>query len=233
MTTVPVTEKSTGSPDHGHPVKTVRTLTPVAAARALKVRRETVHRWMASGRLPVVVELNAEGRPVRRVPVEAIEEMVRDGVRDPSPATQAAQRAHAVTVTGSEPQDPALIERLVHPRRLTIRLEQFGVAGKQRRPVGRSGGHGEAVRERNGMSRTCRGPRPACARPVTCTRRARAHPERLPAGRASARGDLGDGRGPIAPDLWYHGGCAGPKKKAPLLRGIREVRPGRLELPRP
>jgi Helix-turn-helix domain len=113
VTTVPVTEKSTGSPDHDHSVKTVRTLTPVAAARALKVRRETVHRWMASGRLPVVVELNAQGRPVRRVPVEAIEEMVREGVRDPSPATQAAQRDHAITVTGSEPQSPELVERLV------------------------------------------------------------------------------------------------------------------------
>ncbi len=78
--TMPELDIATLPPDHGHAAQA--TVTPAAAARALRVRRETVHRWIKAGKLDVVVERNAQGRAVRRVPVVAIEALIRDGARD-------------------------------------------------------------------------------------------------------------------------------------------------------
>jgi hypothetical protein len=105
-------------------------VTFAAAARALRVRRETVHRWARDGRIPVVVGTNRQGRPVRRVPVAAIEALVAEGGRGPEPAELAEAElaagasviapGHAPDATGAPGHDHAANEVAELRERLAI-----------------------------------------------------------------------------------------------------------------
>lgn len=61
------------------------TYSPAQAARALKVSRETVHRWINTGKLDHVMEAGKSGRLVRRVPIGAIREHIAAGIRETLP----------------------------------------------------------------------------------------------------------------------------------------------------
>lgn len=94
------------------------TVSPAQAARALKVRRETVHRWMKAGRLAYVLEKNAQGREVRRVPLSAIEKAVGDGVRDDTTPVVDVPAVEQVIVP-----DPAQTARLLLVEKTVATLE--------------------------------------------------------------------------------------------------------------
>lgn len=90
------------------------TLSPQDAAIALKVRRETVHRWIKQGKLACVLEPNKQGRLFRRVPVSAIEAMIKQGIleelpRGAVPPLRSVPPQSPLTAPTDEQESPAIL----------------------------------------------------------------------------------------------------------------------------
>jgi hypothetical protein len=118
--TAPVTD----APGHGHDAHDDQRppVRPAQAARALKVRRETVHRWIASGRIQTVMAPNPQGRLVKLVPQAEIDRLVGEGVRGPS-HHEVTQEDHAATGSPSPRPNEDLLERLELVQRTASTLQ--------------------------------------------------------------------------------------------------------------